>query len=162
MEMQMGINQLQKYIPILPQLISPLIATAFRLQNELRDINLQQTSASNNGLWQTCFCINAETAEFHTENDYTYTLIHVPKQVKNYRQCHHFFSFKLSTDINVSFPLNKGTSVMFSGLYLTHRQLSNTIDTDKKDAFVNFASYGNARLYRHIRNSFKRVKEAKS
>ena len=162
MEMQMGINQLQKYIPILPQLISPLIAIAFRLQNELGDINLQQTSASNNGLWQTCFCINAETAEFHTENDCTYTLIHVPKQEKTNRKCKYFFSFKLSTDINVSFSLNKGTSVMFSGLYLTHRQLSNTIPTDKKDSFVNFASYGNARLYRHIRNSFKRVKEAKS
>ena len=139
-----------------------MIATAFRLQNKLRDINLQKTLASNNGLWQTCMCINAETADFHTENDCTYTMIHVPKQEKNYCQCQHFFSFKLSTDISIIFPLNKGTTVMFSGLYLTHRQLSNKIDTDKKDAFVNFASYGNARLYRHIRNSLKRVKESKS
>ena len=77
-------------------------------------------------------CIDAETAEFHTENDCTYTLIHVPKQEKTNRKCKYFLSFKLSTDINVSFPLNKGTSVMFSGQYLTHRQLSNTIDTDKK------------------------------
>ena len=57
MEMQMGINELQKYIPLLPKLISPFIATAFRLQNKIGDINLKKTTVSKDGLWQTCMCI---------------------------------------------------------------------------------------------------------
>ena len=103
-------------------------------------------------------CVNAETEEYHTEMDCTYTLIHVPNQKRDTGWCKYHFLFDLSTAVNISFHMVPGMSIMFSGQFATHRQSCDTINRKESDVFINFASYGNARLYRHIRNSFKRVK----
>ena len=162
MEIQLGIDELKTYIPILPKLISPFLSTANHLQNVIGDINIKKTSASEDGIWQTCMCVNTETQQFHTEMDCAYTLIHVPNQHKLNTQRIHYFSFQLSNEMNISFDLKAGTSLMFSGQCITHRKLCNTSHKDSNDVFINFASYGNARLYRHIRNSFLRVEESKN
>ena len=78
MEMQFGSNQLKRYIPIIPKLISPFVSTANHLQNTIGDINIQKTTASDNRIWKTCMCVNAETEQYYTEKGCTYTLIHVP------------------------------------------------------------------------------------
>ena len=66
--------------------------------------------------------------------------------------------FKFSDDMNVSVSLKVGTTLLFLGQYVTHQQSCTTTDKDKQDLFYNFASYGNARLFRHIHQSFIRVK----
>ena len=160
MEMQIGINQLKRYLPILPKLISPLITTANNLQKSIGNINIKNTSASEDGLWQTCMCVCAETEQFHNEKDCTYTLIHVPNQAILHNKSKYYFSFHLLDLTNVSFQLKSGVSLMLSSQFITHRQLCNTRHKDPNDTFFNFESYGNARLYRHIRNYFYRVQKS--
>ena len=54
-----------------------------------------------------------------------------------------------------------GVSFMFSGKYMTHKQYCNVDAHPRENCFVNFGSYGNERLYRHIRKSFDRIKHNK-
>ena len=104
-------------------------------------------------------CVNAETQKYHIECDCTYTLIHVPQQVRKCTAPKYHFNFMLTKDIKYSIPLNAGTSILFSGKYITHRQSCCVVDDVDDDTFFNFASYGNARLFRHIMKSFNRMKE---
>ena len=159
MEMQLSVKQLSIHLPILHKLLSPVVSIANEMQSDIGTINLKETTASDEGIWQTCMCINAQTIEFHTEMDCTYTLIHVPDQDVSENNSEYHFMFQLSTLTNVSIHMKPGLSFMFSGQFLTHRQSSNNIEADTKGNFINFASYGNARLYRHIRNSFERVRK---
>ena len=53
----MDINQLKRYIPILPKLISPFISTASKLKDKICDINIKKTSASDDRLWKTCMYV---------------------------------------------------------------------------------------------------------
>ena len=75
-------------------------------------------------------CVNTQTTEFHTEMDYTYTLIHVPDQYVAENNSEYHFIFQLSTCMNVSIHMKPGLSFMFSRQFLTHRQSS---DNDQKD-----------------------------
>ena len=79
-ELGVGIDGLSKLIPKLASLIAPVINTAFNLQGDKGNVNLKCVPASTSGLWQTSISINAQTTQLHTENDATYTVIHVPKQ----------------------------------------------------------------------------------
>ena len=106
-------------------------------------------------------CVDAETTEYHTELDCIYTLIHIPHQVRSKASEKYHFIFKLSNDISYSIPLKVGVSILFSEQYITHHQSCSTEDKAGDDTFFNFASYGNARLFRHIRSTFSRIKEAK-
>ena len=158
-EIQISIKQLSMHLPLLRKLLSPIVSTANRIQSTVGSINLKQTSASEEGIWQTCMCVNAQTTEFHTEMDCTYTLIHVPSQEPEQSAGKYNFVFQLSPSMNISIHMKAGLSFMFSGKFLTHRQSCDKDGRDSTGTFINFASYGNARLYRHIRNSFERVKE---
>ena len=159
MELQLCMKQLSLHLPILNKLLSPVVSIANKMQADIGTINLKETTASDEGIWQTCMCVNAQTTEFHTEMDCTYTLIHVPNQHVTENNSEYHFMFQLSTSVNVSIHMKPGLSFMFSGQFLTHRQSSDNNQQHKEGNFINFASYGNARLYRHIRNSFKRVTE---
>ena len=157
-EQRIGISSIARRIPIIRRLISPIIQAAYELQSNVGDINLKETSSGDTGLWMTTMCANAETKDFHHENDCTYTIIHVPKMaVNNGRQPYHFVC-KLKDTFNVSFHLKPFTTIMFSGQCLTHRQTRIGNSNTKGDPFINFTSYGNGRLFRHIRNSFERIK----
>ena len=63
--------------------------------------------------------------------------------------------------MNFSIPLYVGTSILFSGQYITHRQSCSIEDKTHDETFFNFASYGNERFFRHIQKSFHRMKVAK-
>ena len=83
--MQMDINQLKRYIPILPKLISPFISTASKLKDKICDINIKKTSASDDRLWKTCMYVcRCWNSAIYTENDCTCTLILVTNQAKSY------------------------------------------------------------------------------
>ena len=99
-------------------------------------------------------CINAETLNFHHEDDCTYTLLHILKQVKaTPRQ----LIFKMGMEKNVSFVLKPSTSIIFSGQCITHRQSVILLKRNDSNIFITFASYGNAGIYRHIKKTFDRV-----
>ena len=152
-------KDLVRLIPNIRHLVAPILDLAFKKQASLGSINLQKVQSSCNGLCHSAVTVNAETAEFHTENDCTYTLITVPKQeyklsIKNKRQ--YSFVYKLKIKENVSIRLTPGLTFLFSGKMLTHRQTCNMLCLPKVEPFINFASYGSQKLFNHIRCSFLR------
>ena len=159
MEMQCGIANLSNYIPLLPKLISPIIDVAFNLQQSQGDILLKEITGSKDGLWQTSMCVNAETQQFHTECDCTYTLIHVSQQVRKNNPAEYYFNFNLMKERTFSIQMKASTSILFSGQHITHSQACSVVDNHDDNTFFNFASYGNARLFNHIRKSFERMNE---
>ena len=68
-ELSAGIYSLCTVIPKVRLFIAPVINCAYHLQNTKGDINLKETSGISNGLWQISVSVNAQTKEFHTEND---------------------------------------------------------------------------------------------
>ena len=49
-----------------------------------------------------------------------------------------------------------GLSFMFSGQYLSHRQAHSESTAKENSIFINLASYGNAKLYNHIKKTIGR------
>ena len=154
-----SVASISKFIPNIKTLISPVLETAFEIQKETGSINLQSFPSSKNGCWQTSICVDAQTSHFHTENDCTYTLISVPDQVcfkSSANSNNYSFIFKLSNTELINLNLIPGVSFIFSGMYLTHRQNKNRDETSTNDVFFNVASYGNKRLFNHIRKSINK------
>ena len=104
--------------------------------------------------------MEASTGEFHTEKDCTYTLISIPTQntiTKKSAGNNYHFLFCLSNKIQLNIPLYPGISFIFSAAFLTHRQHINEYDkSNENERFFNVASYGNKRLYHHIKKSFNK------
>ena len=153
-------NDLSKYLPKIKSIISPIIATAYELQSSIRNINIKEGYASNSGCWQTSICIDATTGEFHTEKDCTYTLISIPNQntisSKTAGNNYHFL-FSLIDKRILNIPLYPGILFIFSAAFLTHRQhINEFIHSNEQEVFFNVASYGNKRLYHHIKKSFNK------
>ena len=138
------------------------------LQQNIGNINFKSTISSNEGLWQSSINVNAVTGIFHTERDITYTLISVPEQCsdtkrksKNTRS-DTYFLFKINDDKYISFKMVDNLSFLFSGCMLTHKQFCvdqyKTLDLNNiLEPFYNISSYGNERLYRHMKESLNRV-----
>ena len=146
-------------LPNIQSLISPVVDTAFEIQKKVGDINLQPLPSSKNGCWQTSICINAQTNQFHNENDCTYTLISIPYQTyfsRPSKKDRYHFIFKLSNTELIHLNFIPGVSFIFSGLFLTHRQNKNNNNTLSNDVFYNIASYGNKRLFNHLRKSINK------
>ena len=68
-----------------------------------------------------------------------------------------YFLIELEKGQTVGIKIDPGLTFMFSGRYLMHRQSMNNKGSGKKNTFFNFASYGNQRLYHHLKSSVKRV-----
>ena len=70
------------------------------------------------------------------------------------------FLFKINNTNLLSINMPHNTSVIFSRVMLIHRQ-ARDIDMDMNDIddmFFNVASYGNKRIFSHIKQSFLRSK----
>ena len=78
--MRYGVDNIAKHLPIVKELISPMIDVAYEIQGVDGDINLKEVCLKNSGIWKTSVTVDAYTTDFHTENDCTYTVIHVPMQ----------------------------------------------------------------------------------
>ena len=66
------------------------------------------------------------------------------------------FLFKLKGNTNIGIKLLHGVYFFFSGYFLTQRQSTNFEITTDDTLFINFASYGNVRMYRYLKASIKR------
>ena len=118
---------------------------------------MEPIECSKYGLWQTSVCVSCQTTHFHTENDCTYTVICVPQQeVTSGKNSSYNFMIQLKSKMNIGFKLEEGLSFIHSGKYLTHKQMLNENTNDKNDVFINLASYGNEKLYNHLRATIKR------
>ena len=162
-EICLGINDLENILPTIRGLIAPILDVCYDYQSEIGNINLKKVPTSDDGLWQTSVCVNSFTKKFHTEHDCSYTFIYVPQQEinqKRYTDAHYTFLFSLNIGNNVGIRLKSGISIMYSGVYLTHRQSCENMKTKKKTLFFNIASYGNQMLFQHVRRSFDRKKES--
>ena len=160
-EINVCMEAISKVVPKVRSVINPIVETAFKIQSDEIDLNIKSGHSSKHGCWHTSICINAETEQFHTEDDCCYTLICVPNQIfdKNMKRSNRYdFIFKLTDQKNMSITLSPGSSFFFSGMYLTHRQ-NRTMSSGTKDDshFFNIASYGNKRLFSHIRTTLKKM-----
>ena len=155
-EIERVIKDLTRVLPFIKKVISPVLESANHLQSTIGNVNLKQVPSSKYGCWQTSICVNAQTQEYHNESDCTYTIITIPKQRKN-QSVSFDFLFMLSDKQYINIPLTEGVSFIFSGMFLTHRQNKYTIDDSIRGDFFNIASYGNKRLFSHLRKSFKKL-----
>ena len=160
-EISRSVKDIKTFLPNIKSIISPVLDTCFELQSAIKDINIKEGYASNDGCWQSSLCVDAVTGEFHNEQDCTYTLISVPKQetIESNKKCNKYhFLFKLTENRRLNIALHPGVSFIFSGALLTHRQHSVENNTMKNEQFFNVASYGNKRLFNHIKKSFNNNK----
>ena len=158
-ELGNGVIGLCTLIPKLREYIGPTLTLAYNLQDVLGDFNMKSVQVSEHGMWQTCICENAQTEQLHTENDCTYTVISVPVQdEKESIQPEYTFLFKLKEKSgSVGIKMDPGVTFLFSGKYLTHRQFRNVNVSSNNATFFNVASYGNKRLFSHLKSTIKRV-----
>ena len=160
-ELRYSVTQLSKIIPNVANYISPSLDVIYKLQNEVGDLNfkaIDEDNEDNTGIWQTLICVNAETTELHCENDCTFTLIVVPEQDNDKEQSAEYnFIFDLMKGFTVGIKMDPSVCILFSGKYLLHRQSCNTNTTLKDNMFINLASYGNERLYNHLKHTIKRM-----
>jgi uncharacterized UPF0160 family protein len=159
-EISRAVNQLSTIIPNIQSNIAPVIDTSFKVQkNEGKQLNLKPMSSKSEGCWQTSICINAQTKQFHTKHDCTYTLICIPKQELEKSSkvpLKYDFLFQLTNENMINVALKPGVSFIFSGLFLTHRQNESRDDNTEDETFFNMASYGNKRLFHHLRKTYNK------
>ena len=157
-EISRSVKDLSFILPNIRSIISPVLETTFDLQiKEGKELNLKEMSSITDGCWQTSICIDAETKEFHTEHDCTYTLISIPLQKT--QKCIHQtikynFLFNLTSKQSINIALKPGISFIFSGLFLSHRQNKSKGHNTEEETFFNMASYGNKRLFNHLRKTY--------
>lgn len=156
-ELTIGINSLCKVFPNIQKYISPTLSAINSIQIN-GNLNLKALEHSHANLWQTSICVNAQTGQFHNENDCTYTIITTPNQDCSDHPHEYNFIAQLMDNHNIGIKLEAGMTFMFSGKYLTHRQSCNNNITASNSTFVNIASYGNERLYNHLKSTLKRIK----
>ena len=161
LELTSAVNAMKSVLPNVTNIIAPTLNTAFQLQKVIGNINMNQVSISECGMWQSSICINAQTTQLHTENDCTYTVITVPKQDNTKEPTDEYvFLFDLRKGETIGLKMTHSISFMFSGKYLTHRQAHNEFTPNENSVFVNLASYGNSKLYSHIKNTIERKRQS--
>ena len=157
-ELALGIKNLSAIIPNITKYIAPTLNAIHGLQHDIGDINMKEVQGTNSGLWMTSICDTCQTTNLHTENDCTYTVVTVPKQVKYPTGNPEYnFLFDLKKGQTIGIRMEHGVTFMYTGRYLMHRQCLNENAESDNGTFINFASYGNERLYNHLKSSVKRI-----
>ena len=153
MELNLAQENISEILPLNKLFVMPIVTAAHKGSV---DINMKsplyEPVSMQSGCWTSSICVNAETKELHNECDCTYTIITAPLQ--NHIISKYEFNFCLNTKNNVSINMNSGVTFMFSGLFLLHKQYK--WFGEGKDLFYNFASYGNNRLFNHLKQTLNR------
>ena len=121
--------------------------------------NKIQGDLFENGYINSHLCLNAETSEFHTECDSSYTVISVPSQLTRSNQNGEFnkghFEIKINEKKIMVIPMSAGTIFTYSGFMLSHRQQIYKRNNSVRP-FVNIVSYNSKRLFNNMMESFRR------
>ena len=113
-----SMNNLSIFLPNIKDILAPVLQTSFSTQIDGKDLSFKETLAANDGCWQSSLCVNAETKEYHTEKDCTYTLISILNQsiIKSKESSMKYdFLFNLTNIQLINIPLEPGVTFMFSG-----------------------------------------------
>ena len=102
-EMSRGIDSLSRHLPLVSDLISPLLNVAYKKQACSGNVNFKKVPVSASGLWAMTVAVDAQTKTLHTEDDCTYTMIHVPQQECPKKSAFHHFQFALNEKIILLF-----------------------------------------------------------
>ena len=154
-----SIQTLKSYIRNIPKLISPVIDVAYGMQKEHGDVNLKATKERESGIWMSTIVLNGQTSNFHSENDCTYTLVTVPKQcnkMNHGNKNRRMFLININEQNIFAVPMTHNLSLLYSGNFITHRQHCDRECEKDGSLFYNIVSYGNQRLYSHLKKSFLR------
>jgi hypothetical protein len=161
-EISRSVTDLSTIFQNIRSVISPVLETLHNIELNEAKLNMKEVLSSKDGCWQSSLCIDAVTKLFHTEKDCTYTLITIPLQECKFDKkdsTRYDFIFKINDRRHINVRLTPGISFIFSGYYLTHRQSMSKMTKvdDQKFNFINIASYGNKRLFAHIRKTINRL-----
>ena len=103
--------------------------------------------------------MNAQTRMKHTECDCSYTTISVPpheiEKTTKGRYNKAESEFNISDTEAIVIPLDIGTTLVYSGFMLTHRQQIRKSNENVKP-FVNVVSYNSQKMFNHLMESFRR------
>ena len=111
-------------------------------------------TTSHDCIWMSTVAINGHTKILYCEDDCTYTVVYVPRQIRREKIGAYYFQIALNQRSDVSIILYENTTMIFSGLTLTHSQIYMGNDDDCD--FINFVSYGNQKLFSHMKKLFER------
>ena len=113
---------------------------------------MRKMQHSETDIWQVSICVSCQTSNLHTENDCTYTVITTPRQETWGRKRPEYnFIFELKKGETIGLELETGISLIYSGKYF------NENSGNASEVFINLASYGNERLYNHLKSIMKRI-----
>ena len=157
-----SVSQFQNRFKNINRLLSLVIDTAFEMQSEHGDVNLKVTNTKQSGIWMSTVALNAQTSQFHSEQDCTYTIVKVPCQSKVMNNDHkhqHMFLLKINEQKTIALPFIHNVSFFYSPTFLTHRQHCDEQCNSDGSIFYNIVCYGNKRLYSHLKQLFVRNKK---
>ena len=157
-----GVKELSKVIPEMSSLLSPILNTAYEIQKQVNREVLTPLKVTCSGNWNTHIFIDGVTQNFHSEKDCAHTCIHVPNQDQitgesiDKQPC---FLFMISDYQRLMLPLTSPLSFMYNGQLITHRQAYYPDKNKTSTKFINVSSYGNQKMFNHLRKTFKRIIE---
>ena len=154
-EIQLAASSFDSTQPTIKYLTSTILDAANTMLNDSEFKNpLYNKNGIGNGCWKTVICVNAQTRDLHSENDATYTTITSPNQRR--LKSKYSFIFEVNETTKLKLLMNQGINIIFSGKFLVHHQ--QCMKQFHGDLFFNFSSYGNKRLFTHLKQTIKRMK----
>ena len=157
--MDISIESMNTYFAPLRNSISPLVSKLQVHIDAFTEKDKKDRKIAEYGFLNFNLCLNAQTAEKHTECDASYTIISVPaqleKKVNLVRRNKGKFELNINEELTFVIPMDIGTCFIYSGFLLTHRQQIYML-TDQANPFVNIVSYNSKRLFENILQSFRR------
>ena len=151
---------LSKILPETKVFLAPMLNTAYEIQKRIGQDILTPLKVTTSGSWNTHIFVDGVTQNFHSEKDCAYTCIHVPKQDKIIDTCiesQPTFLFKLNDNQRIMLPLTMPVSFMYNAQLITHRQAYYPDNTQNMTSFINVSSYGNEKIFNHLRKTFQRI-----
>ena len=156
-----GVDELKRILPETNVMLAPILNTAFYIK-KIEKIILTPLKVSKSGSWNTHIFIDGCTEKFHAEKDCAYPCIHVPVQdfarntTLNNKPS---FLFQLNDTQRLLLPLSNPVSFMYNAQFISHRQAYYPDSEVNTESFVNVSSYGNKKLFEHLRKSFQRIND---
>ena len=71
------------------------------------------------------------------------------------------FLFKIGKKEQIMLPLVNNMSFVYNGKFIMHRQAYTPSNNSYSRKFFNLSSYGNEKLFNHLRRTFDRLREEK-